>query len=188
MKSNTAPTVPPMSSANERVRSLADSCFVPGPRCPPLLSSIRTRSPSPAPMGCDSLPASSTESIVGSWSSCFFSVFLVSSNSFMVCSPGVCLPKVNGGQCRLIDCGGVGDLQQQSFSGLLDRRAFKNHNTVNALAWIESSVTDLVGLDRQLLNRRLASPSEDPRVALTGQLHLRWNQLDRLRFRTDHRK
>jgi hypothetical protein len=71
---------------------------------------------------------------------------------------------------------------------LFDRRAFENDNTVNALAGTEPSLTDLVGLHGQLLNRSRPGTSEEARFGLAGQLNLRWNQFDRFGLRTDHRE
>src|SRR5436309_14741857 len=140
MKSSTAPTVPPMSSANERVRSFANSCFVPGARCCTLLSSFRTRSRSPGAAGGNSFPAWPPGSAIRAWSFCFLSVFSVFSRLLMVFLQRFCLPEIDRNQGRLIYCRGIRDLQQYPLGGLLDRRPFKNNDTVHAVTWIQSAM------------------------------------------------
>jgi hypothetical protein len=48
-------------------------------------------------------------------------------------------------------------LQEQSFGGLLEHWALEDDGSINTPARFDSSITDAVGDDRQLLNRIPAS-------------------------------
>src|SRR5262249_17358600 len=112
-KSSTAPTVPPIKSASERVRSLAMACFVTGPRCCMLSRNFLTRSRRSGRRGA-SLSALSADWSIGSPSAGLDWDFSGSS-SFMIVLPDWHLSEVDGRQNRLVDCGGVSDLQKQPF-------------------------------------------------------------------------
>src|SRR5262247_848966 len=112
-------------------------------------SAFRIRSPRFGGAGCNSLSvlrSCSARSVRTSWPMSFFPFSFAFSNSFMVFLQRCRLSEADWSQCRLIHSGGIGDLQHQLLGRLLNRRAFKNDNAVNAPAWIESSLTHLVSL------------------------------------------
>src|SRR5205807_10600071 len=82
--------------------------------------------------------------------------------------------------------GGICDLQEQPFGGLLERRSFEGDGSIDTSMRFDSPVTDPVGVDRQLLNRVPASPLEDAGLRLTGQLNLRRYHLDSCGARINH--
>ena len=64
----------------------------------------------------------------------------------------------------------------------------RNEGAIDALSGLQSSITDLVAINRQLLDRIPASPPKQAGFGLVSQLYLRRNQIDCLRAWIDDGK
>src|SRR5690606_37899640 len=87
-------------------------------------------------------------------------------------------PEADRRQGRLIHRGRVGNLQEQLFGGLLDRRTFEDDGAVRPLFWAETPAGNLEDFDRELSDGVPLGAPEDAGRCPASELNLRWDQLD----------